>query len=523
MFSYYDEDIIPIILNRFGVDDIVITGILDKKTLIQVFEYCNNHNVSYNLIDFKKEESVLSVLPKFNNYSAIFLNDDANWYTVYNELKIIKENSKEFPLVFICNNNFPNKRRDSYINPSHIPDEFKQDYLDHVIYDDIIINDGFFHANSENSSKNGVLTAIEDFLEENDSIRMMNIRLLNNITILYLNNSISQIRLNKLSEEIEGMELKQENLIENNSISKYIFNFGIFEDMHEIERIKQELEENKKIIRDYENRIKIHNDELNLKDSQIDNFVSKLDFKDSQIKEIESKLFNQKDEINELDKQIKSLKKVIVVKDQSLKSNESNFHSKISSLESDVLKKERAEIELTNKIQDIIHQNESKLDEVKKENDLKIRDIIHQNENNLLQVKKQSLNHLSQLNNKEYCISCYKEEISNNKAEITYLKRNSIKKKFLSPLAYIYLILNSNPNDLSLNLKLYKALKDSQCFDIGYYLKNNKDIQESKWCKYFSPQLHYVCKGFKESRKFNKKYFNRNSKKELLDYILNCQ
>ena len=163
------------------------------------------------------------------------------------------------------------------------------------------------------------------------------------------------------------------------------------------------------------------------------------------------------------------------------------------------------------------------MDEVKKENDLKIRDIIHQNENNLLQVKKQSLNHLSQLNNKEYCISCYKEEISNNKAEITYLKRNSIKKKFLSPLAYIYLILNSNPNDLSLNLKLYKALKDSQCFDIGYYLKNNKDIQESKWCKYFSPQLHYVCKGFKESRKFNKKYFNRNSKKELLDYILNCQ
>ena len=65
-------------------------------------------------------------------------------------------------------------------------------------------------------------------------------------------------------------------------------------------------------------------------------------------------------------------------------------------------------------------------------------------------------------------------------------------------------------------------MKESKCFDIGYYLANNKDIQESNWCRYFSPELHYVCNGFGEKRKFNKKYFNRNSKKELLDYIINC-
>ena len=363
-----------------------------------------------------------------------------------------------------------------------------------MVYEDVIINDGFFHATSENSSKNGVLTAIEDFLKENGSIGVMDIKLLNDITILYPINSISQIRLNLLAEEIEGYGLKPENLIENNEIFNYIRNFGIFEDEGEIDRIKQELDENKKVIKDYENRIKLHNDELNLKDSQINNFDSKLDLKDSQIKNMESKLFNQKNEINGLNKQINVLKKALVVKDNSFKNNESNLNTKINSLESDFLKKEQT-------IRNIIHQNESKLDE----------------------VKKQNLNHLSQLNNKEYCISCYKEEICNNKVEIKYLKSNSIIKKFLNPLAYIYLIFKSNPKELSLNVKLYKALKNSQCFDTGYYLNNNKDILESNWCKYFSPELHYVCNGFNESRKFNKKYFNRNSKKELLDYILNCQ
>ena len=132
------------------------------------------------------------------------------------------------------------------------------------------------------------------------------------------------------------------------------------------------------------------------------------------------------------------------------------------------------------------------------------------------------LNQLSKIDNKEYCISCYKDEISNNHLEIKYLKNNTLTKKILSPVAYLYLILKSNPKEISLNIKLYQTLKDSKCFDIGFYLNNNEDLINSKWCKYFSPELHYVCRGFSENRLFNKKYFNRNSKKELLKYLLTC-
>ena len=128
----------------------------------------------------------------------------------------------------------------------------------------------------------------------------------------------------------------------------------------------------------------------------------------------------------------------------------------------------------------------------------------------------------SNLDTKEYCISCYKDEISNNHLEIDYLKKGTFVRKIFSPLAYVYLIFKSKPKEISLNFKLYKSLKNSKCFDIGFYLNNYADLRDSKWCKYFSPELHYVCNGFNEKRKFNKKYFNRNSKEELLDYIINC-
>ena len=102
------------------------------------------------------------------------------------------------------------------------------------------------------------------------------------------------------------------------------------------------------------------------------------------------------------------------------------------------------------------------------------------------------------------------------------MKNSNGIKKILSPAAYLYLIFKSKPKEVSLNIKLYQTLKKSKCFDIGFYLNKNKDLINSKWCKYFSPELHYVCEGFKEDRLFNKRYFNTNSKKELLDYLLEC-
>lgn len=130
---------------------------------------------------------------------------------------------------------------------------------------------------------------------------------------------------------------------------------------------------------------------------------------------------------------------------------------------------------------------------------------------------------ISKLQSKDYCITCLRNEVDNKNYEIDYLKKNNFVKTILSPLSYIYLIFKSKPKELKINIKLLKALKDSKCFDIGYYLNNNEEVKNSRLCKYFSPELHYLIYGFENENKFNKKYFNRKSKHELLNYIQYCK
>lgn len=504
MFDYYDLDIIPIMLNRFKVTDIIISGMLDEQTMGHILNYSEVNNASCVSLDSGTNSnmgSVLKHLSEFKDYGAIFLNDDPNWFTIYNELKTIKENNKEFPLVFICNNIFPHKRRDSYTNPECIPKEFINEYSKKLILDDVSIQDGFCHAINENTSKNGVLTAIEDFLVENKSIGLMNIKLLNGITILYPNNSISQIRLSRLIEEIEGHNLEFDSvsdyIIENQILINHILSFKLSNsDFDIINDFKDELQDKEKIIEGYENKVKLQNDELSYRDSKINGTNLKLNIKDSEIKNVKSKLVNRENEINNLNDKLKYADMDILSLKNELNRTEDNFKNK--------------EINYANQINAL-------------KNTISFREKeINDNELMLNSIKQQYIKQLSKLDNNEYCISCFKEEISSNHHEIRYLKKNNFTRKFFSPFSYIYLIIRSIPNDLFLNYKLYRALKSSKCFDIGFYLVNNEDIQESIWCKFFSPELHYVCHGFEEKRKFNKKYFNTNSKKALLDYILNC-
>lgn len=543
MINYYSLEIIPIILKRFKVNNIIISGLSDEGVVNQILKYCDVNNTSYNAIDSEDildfdfiNDFTLNVLPNFKNYDAIFLNDDPNWYTVFNELKIIKENNSEFPLVFICNNVFPHKRRDSYINPEIIPNEFLNDYSINLKYNDITLRDGLFHALEENTPNNGVSAAIDDFLNENSSIGIMDIKLLNGITILYPKNNISYIRLGLLSDEIESYELEfddlSDNFIENQILTNNISKFNIFdEEGNSIEDFQIQINEKDRIINDFENKIKLNNSELSLKDSQIENFSSELNLREARFKNIKSKLVNKDLEIDKLNNQLNDMNIEMDSLKSDFRNRELNLNNQINSLKSNISQIEERESELKNQLQianteinnNLVQINNKNDDLLLKDNQIKSNELkLVETQDKLNSFKHLYNNQLSKLDSREYCITCYKEEINNNHVEIEYLKNSNFIKKISSPFAYVYILLKSNPKELSLNFKLYKAIKNSKCFDIGYYLNSNEDIKNSRWCKYFSPELHYVCNGFSEDRRFNKKYFNRNSKKELLDYILNC-
>ena len=205
MNEFYNIDAISKILKAFKVNNAIISGIKDENLINSILKY----NASFTHINTNNSncisENPLNTLRKFENYDAIFIDDDANWYTLINELKIIKNTNSEFPLVFICNNNFPNKRRDSYSNPDNIPDNFRQEYTDKLTInfnnEKINISDGFYHARDENTTKNGVSTAIEDFLDENSHIGTLQINFTKEICILYPKSQINQKRIKIIEKD----------------------------------------------------------------------------------------------------------------------------------------------------------------------------------------------------------------------------------------------------------------------------------------------------------------------------------
>lgn len=285
--------------------------------------------------------------------------------------------------------------------------------------------------------------------------------------------------------------------------------------------MEEEISRKEKIINDYKNKIQHQTNEIKLKDSQIKNIESKLVNKDTIINYLENQLKTANFNFDYLTHKINDAADEYNLLNDEINKKENEFRNNEKKLKNEI------------KIRDNeIHNLKEDLN--KKENDLTIiKDVL----NHQINIKQKELDeekkkfnslerayrkNLSKLENKEYIISCYKEETSNNQLEIKYLKNNNITKKILTPIAYLYLVFKSKPKEISLNIKLYKVLKDSKFFDIGFYLNKNKDLINSNWYKYFSPELHYVCNGFNENRKLNKKDFNRNSKKELLEYLLNC-
>ena len=122
----------------------------------------------------KHSLDVISDLPEFQ---VGLIDGDHNWYTVYNELIRISElhqnDPGKFPVLMFHDIAWPYARRDLYYAHRHIPDEFRQPFARKGIpwgrshlSEDGGMNRQLDNATQEGGDRNGVLTAIEDFLQE---------------------------------------------------------------------------------------------------------------------------------------------------------------------------------------------------------------------------------------------------------------------------------------------------------------------------------------------------------------------
>ncbi len=107
---------------------------------------------------------------------SALLEGDQNYYTVRNDLIAIGQLSYRqkhpFPTVFIKNTSWPYARRDMYYDPGSIAVTERHEYATSGMtpwsshLQDGMINHPFANARHEGGPKNGVLTAVEDFITE---------------------------------------------------------------------------------------------------------------------------------------------------------------------------------------------------------------------------------------------------------------------------------------------------------------------------------------------------------------------
>jgi hypothetical protein len=180
-------------LNWLRPRKIVEVGALYGENTVHLLQYCVAANAKLFCIDpapafdvaafsvmYRRHFQMLQnyslqALPQLRDYDFVLLDGDHNWYTVYNELKIIERMAARrglFPAVLLHDIEWPYGRRDMYYFPGTIPETFRHPFERKGVVPgrsglaDGGLNEGSAHAVHEGGARNGVLTAVEDFLKE---------------------------------------------------------------------------------------------------------------------------------------------------------------------------------------------------------------------------------------------------------------------------------------------------------------------------------------------------------------------
>ena len=494
------------ILDYCEANDARMTAI-DPLPGFDVDEFKNKYGDKF---EFYQELS-LSRLPLLKDYDVILIDGDHNWYTVYNELKIIEKTfkDKEFPLVFLHDVGWPYGRRDLYYNPENIPEAFRQPYKQLGMYPgqtDLKKEGGlnYFLYNSiyENNPHNGVLTAIEDFMEESDlefSFEIVNVY--HGFGILFHeNNEIKNIveEMLKSADLLDKLEEQRLNLIiENSELNKNMERLEnllnkIKIDKIEVETELKELENNNQLLR------------KRLKDLETEkNYIEKT------FKESENTNKSLKKHLNQLEEEKNNILTLFAKSEDFNDSLEKQLKKQKNNLRN--LDDENSMLKEKNRLlQNKISEKKIKFKNVKYQlnqakNQLKLS-------NNLIQEKKVIISNIEK--REEKIINKLKFQIDGLNAiflELEYLnnKNRSFLQRLISKFPSLYILFKNKTNlrKTLTYIKGYNAIKKDNLFHVGYYLKNNNDIRVSG----FDPLLHYIYHGFKEKRSpsptFNSNYY----------------
>lgn len=237
MYYFWDTVIQPV-LEIIQPKTIVEIGSDQGHNTENLLEYCQQQNAKlhvidpwpkYEISDWEEEYGELVVfhlslslnaLPLIEQCDLVLIDGDHNWYTVFNELKLIEKlsdkQSQPFPLILLHDIGWPYGRRDIYYSPETIPDAYRNPYQKKGMQPGTPnlletggLNSHIYNAIDENSLENGGLTAIEDFLKKTEqSIELIQVPGLHGLGILV---SLTLKQQNaKLAKFLETLSLPPE-------------------------------------------------------------------------------------------------------------------------------------------------------------------------------------------------------------------------------------------------------------------------------------------------------------------------
>jgi hypothetical protein len=131
-------------------------------------------NPELRLVRTPSPEALTELLPA----DAVILDGDHNHHTLSAELRTIDERCDSVPLVVMHDLGWPHARRDTYYVPERVPDEHRQPLARDAMVapgEPGIASAGILFpwaAAREGGERNGVLTAVEDFIGERRDLRL---------------------------------------------------------------------------------------------------------------------------------------------------------------------------------------------------------------------------------------------------------------------------------------------------------------------------------------------------------------
>ena len=214
MYRFWKPIIEPL-LERLEPDVIVEIGSDQGSNTGNLLEYGQRSNAVIHVIDPFPKYDVdewleeypkhlvfhraisLDALGAVKSPDVVLIDGDHNWHTVFHELEILGESAEggsSFPFVLLHDVGWPYGRRDLYYEPGRIPAPHRHPHRQEGMRPgrglDLDpgggLNKHLFNARHEGGPRNGVLTAVEDFMDRSGlDLRLLVVPGINSLALLY--------------------------------------------------------------------------------------------------------------------------------------------------------------------------------------------------------------------------------------------------------------------------------------------------------------------------------------------------